>query len=272
MSALLEFIQCERLEPNLFMGRSEDFDTGQVYGGQVFGQALSAALDTVDDGRSIRSAHAYFLRRGDVNAPIYYFVDRGLDGGSVSSRRVVAQQHGKQIFTLSASFDSTEEGDSYFPSIDLPPLPSELEKHGKEEINSQFLAYFDAVRVPKEMRTTSNTLQMWVRAKDPLPKDCPSHTSTLAFMSDIGPMASLFIAAVGEDEVEKNRGEYIMASLDHTIWFHRGLAADDWLLYDCSPVSMSMGRGLAVCKYYSPKGKLIATTAQEGMIRKTKAK
>ena len=148
-SSLLDFLNCEPLDLNLFRGQSRDFKTGQVYGGQVLGQAIKAAYETVDSGRLIHSAHAYFLKRGDVNAPIIYEVDRSLDGGSFSSRRVVAIQHGRQIFHLSASFQKHEEGlehhRKWVPPIDA--LHSALEEKVPENHNFQS-EFFDVHYVP----------------------------------------------------------------------------------------------------------------------------
>ena len=145
-SRLLDFLNCERLDNNFFRGQSKDFKTGQVYGGQVLGQAIKAAYETVDSDRLIHSAHAYFLKRGDVEAPIIYEVDRSLDGGSFSSRRVVAIQHGRQIFHLSASFQKKEEGlehhRKWVPPIDA--LHSVLEEKVPSNHNFQS-EFFDCL-------------------------------------------------------------------------------------------------------------------------------
>lgn len=268
-SPLLDFLDCDALDANHFRGQSRDFKTGQVYGGQVLGQAIKAAYNTVDDNRLIHSAHAYFLLRGDVDAPILYEVDRSLDGGSFSSRRVVAIQHGHQMFHLSASFQKPETGLDYFESW-LPPLDElKLAIAGKppEEHNFQS-EFFEVHYVPQTKASTDTTLQYWMKAKHALPNDMACHHSVLAYISDMGLLqATMLPHDLSKAELEKQNIKLIFASIDHAIWFHRDFRADDWLFYECKVQSTGSGRGLAFGRIYNREGTLVASTSQEGLLR-----
>jgi len=268
-SKLLKFLNCETLDQNFFRGQSKDFKTGQVFGGQVLGQAIKAAYETVDDDRLIHSAHAYFLLRGDVDAPIIYEVDRSLDGGSFSSRRVVAIQHGRQIFHLSASFQKQEKGLEHYKKS-LPPLDvlnSALEGKVPESHNFQS-EFFDVHYVPSDNFTGPQTMDYWFKAKSPLPDDIHCHHAVLAYISDMGLLLStLEPHELDEPDAKKRYTKVIMASLDHAIWFHRPFRVDDWLFYECRVQSTSNGRGLAFGRIYDQQGSLVASTSQEGLIR-----
>ena len=266
---LLEFLVCEPLDTNLFRGQSRDFKTGQVFGGQVLGQAIKAAYQTVEDGRRIHSAHAYFLTRGDVNAPIIYEVDRSLDGGTFSSRRVVAIQHGQQIFHLSASFQRHEEGLEYHRSWMLPKdaldeaveraLPSDHPFQGE---------FFDIHFIPREQSSEPDTVQFWVKSKQALPDTFQCHHSALAYFSDMGLLYSTLVPHFGDLKGLANSGkDIVVASLDHAIWYHRPFRVDDWLFYTCKAQSTSNSRGLGFGRIYSKDGTLVASTSQEGLIR-----
>lgn len=268
-SKLLEFLNCEALDLNLFRGQSKDFKTGQVYGGQVLGQAIKAAYETVNDDRLIHSAHAYFLLRGDVNAPIIYEIDRSLDGGSFSSRRVVAIQHGRQIFHLSASFQKQEKGlehhRNWVPPIDV--LNSALEEKVPENHNFQS-EFFDVHYVPDDKVSEPYTIQYWFKARHPLPDNIHCHHAVLAYISDMGLLLStLEPHRLDEPDVRKRYKKVIMASLDHAIWFHRPFSVDDWLFYECRVQSTGNGRGLSFGRIYDQQGSLVASTSQEGLIR-----
>ena len=269
----------ERLEVNLFRGESRDTGSPQVFGGQVLGQALMAAHSTIDDGRVVHSMHAYFLRRGDFTKPIVYSVERSRDGGSFSARRVVAVQDGEQIFICAASFQTPEKGLEYQassppvpPPEDLPamtmPSPEEIEKLPEK------LRRWLKIERPFEFRPVQNynplapvaaepVRQIWMRAVDKLPGDDTLHRCLLAYISDYWlldtstmPHGSSFL-----------RGNLVMASIDHAIWFHRPARVDDWLLYSLDSPSSSGARGFARGSFYSRNGTLVASTAQEGLIR-----
>lgn len=271
---LLEFMSCERLDTNLFRGQSKDLKTGQVYGGQVLGQAIRAAYNTMDDDRRIHSAHAYFLQKGDVNAPIIYEVDRSLDGGSFSSRRVVAIQHGRPIFNLSASFQREEEGldfyREYVPSKE--PLDEAL-RLGPPKIDHFQAGLLDVIYVPPEQRSTPNSLQMWVKTHEPLPCDQDCHTSVLAYISDMGLLgASLVPHGLYDMDMHERHKKIMMASIDHAIWIHRPFRADEWFFYDCRAKSTGNGRGFTYGSVRTQDGTLVASTAQEGLVRLRKPK
>jgi acyl-CoA thioesterase-2 len=271
--------ELERLEVNLFRGESRDTGSPQVFGGQVLGQALKAASATIDDGRTCHSLHAYFLRRGDFNKPIVYSVDRSRDGGSFSARRVLAIQNGEQIFICSASFQIPEPGLEYQASMPRVPPPEDLQPFTKppaavlEKLPEKLRRWLEIER-PFEFRPVQqyNPLapvacepvrQIWMRAVDKLPDDDALHRCLLAYISDYWlldtstmPHGSSFL-----------RGNLIMASIDHAIWFHRPGRVDDWLLYSLDSPSTSGARGFARGSLYSRTGVLVASTAQEGLIR-----
>lgn len=268
-NSLLDFITCEELDRDLFRGQSKDFKTGQVFGGQVLGQAIKAAYQTVAEDRNIHSAHAYFLLRGDVDAPIIYEVDRSLDGGSYSSRRVVAKQHGRQIFHLSASFQKQEDGLEYFRAFEPPVeyLKDQIKYRVPERYNFQ-AEFLDVCNVPKEQRTQKDSVQFWMKTKEQLPDDLHAHHSVLAYVSDMGMLlATLTPHDLDLPEMKKRHEKMMMATLDHAIWFHRPFRADDWLFYECRPQSTGNGRGLAFGRIYSQDGTLVASTSQEGVMR-----
>ena len=269
----------ERLEVNLFRGESRDTGSPQVFGGQVLGQALRAAHSTIEDGRVVHSMHAYFLRRGDFTKPIVYQVDRSRDGGSFSARRVVAVQNGEQIFICSASFQAPEQGLEYQVAAPRVPPPDELEplampSQAEIEKLPEKLRRWLKIERPFEFRPVQpfNPLvpvaaepvrQIWMRAVDKLPDDDTLHRCLLAYMSDYWlldtstmPHGSSFL-----------RGNLVMASIDHAIWFHRPARVDEWLLYSLDSPSSGGSRGFARGSFYSSAGVLVASTAQEGLIR-----
>jgi acyl-CoA thioesterase-2 len=279
LADLQQQFELERLEVNLFRGQSRDTGSPQVFGGQVLGQALKAASATIDDSRKVHSLHAYFLRRGDFTKPIVYSVDRSRDGGSFSTRRVLAIQDGEQIFICSASFQIEEQGLEYQASAPVVPPPEELQplaKPPQAEIDKlpEKLKRWLEIERPFEFRPVQayNPLrpvacapvrQIWMRAVDKLPDDDALHRCLLAYMSDYWlldtttmPHGSSFL-----------RGNLIMASIDHAIWFHRPVRVDDWLLYCLDSPSSSGARGFARGSLYSRSGVLVASTAQEGLIR-----
>jgi acyl-CoA thioesterase-2 len=279
LADLQQQFQLERLEVNLFRGQSRDTGSPQVFGGQVLGQALMAAHSTIDDGRVVHSLHAYFLRRGDFTKPIVYSVDRSRDGGSFSARRVVAIQDGEQIFICSASFQTPEQGLEYQASAPKVPPPEDLTpfaKPSQAEIDKlpDKLKRWLSIERPFEFRPVQpyNPLrpvacepvrQIWMRAVDRLPDDPALHRCLLAYVSDYWlldtstmPHGSSFL-----------RGNLIMASIDHAIWFHRPARVDEWLLYSLDSPSSSGARGFARGSFYTRDGVLAASTAQEGLIR-----
>ncbi|MBI1732728.1 MAG: acyl-CoA thioesterase II [Gammaproteobacteria bacterium] len=278
LAELVAHLALERLEDNLFRGPSRDIGTPQVFGGQVLGQALNAAQATVEQ-RDVHSLHAYFLRRGDYNAPIIYEVDRSRDGGSFSARRVVAIQHGHPIFTLAASFQAREQGLEFHPHP--PPVPPPEQLAGVREYETR-----DLDRMPDKLRRllklsepfdlrpvesardhTGEDLagcrQFWLRTADRLPDDAGLHRSILAYVSDYG----LLTTTLQPHGIHFTDTDLQMASIDHAMWFHRPFRADDWLLCEYEAISTSNARGLARGSIFQRDGRLVATTIQEGLVR-----
>ncbi|HUN72454.1 MAG TPA: acyl-CoA thioesterase II [Steroidobacteraceae bacterium] len=278
LADLLQMLELEPLEVNLFRGESRDIGSPQVFGGQVLGQALTAASATVD-GRIVHSLHAYFLRRGDFNAPIVYQVDRSLDGHSFSNRRVVAIQHGEPIFNMAASFQVAEEGLEHQIAMPAVPPPEELPDSSRPP--PQLLACLPErvrrfleqprpfeFRLVQPMdypgpRNAQPSRQVWFRAVDRLPADERLHRRLLAYLSDY----FLLDTATLPHGSALLGNSVVMASIDHAMWFHRPLRVDDWLLYAVESPSASGARGFARAGVYSRDGRLVASTAQEGLVR-----
>lgn len=278
LAELLQLLQLEPLEVNLFRGASRDIGSPQVYGGQVLGQALMAAQATIE-GRAVHSLHAYFLRRGDFNAPIVYQVERSRDGGSFSSRRVVAIQHGAQILNLAASFHEAEAGAEHqLPVPDVPP-PESLPDL-RELLESQHTALPDAVRrfagrdSPFEFRSVQAQdfrrpvagpprQDLWFRAVDRLDDDPRRHAALLAYVSDY----HLIATAMRPHGVTLASPGVMAASIDHAMWFHRPCRVDEWLLYSVESPAAAGARGFARGSIFTREGLLVASTAQEGLIR-----
>jgi acyl-CoA thioesterase II len=275
---LIALLELEQLEVNLFRGESRDIGSAQVFGGQVLGQALAAASRTVE-GRIVHSLHAYFLRRGDFTAPIVYEVDRSRDGHSFSNRRVIAIQHGEQIFNMTASFQVVEEGLEH--QIDMPKVPPPEELPDMVEVLKPLLAKLPErmqrfVEKPRpfefRMVQTVNPLQpgklqplrqVWLRTCEPVPADESLHRKLLAYVSDF----YLLDTATLPHGMSFFSSKVIMASIDHAMWFHRPLRVDDWLLYALDSPSASGARGFGRGSVFSRDGRLVASTAQEGLVR-----
>ncbi len=278
LAELISLLTLERLEDNLFRGSSRDIGAARVYGGQVLGQALKAAQYTVQN-RQIHSLHAYFLREGDHDRPIIYEVERSRDGRSFSARRVVATQHGRPIFTLSASFQVAEQGLEYqlksadVPAPDTLPGVHEYKSRLGGRLPEKFRrlitlsAPFDLRPVePLDRELSANSKpgrRLWFKTIDKLPDDPDLHRAILAYASDYG----LLTATLVPHGIDMFHNKLIMASIDHAMWFHRPFHADAWLLYECEALSTSNSRGLARGTIYQQDGTMIATVTQEGLIR-----
>ena len=279
LADVLKVLELKRLDTDRFEGESRDPGHRRVFGGQVLGQALAAAYATLEN-RSVHSLHAYFLRAGDPDHPIVYEVDRSRDGASFSSRRVVAIQHGAQIFHMSASFQAAEEGvDRQGPMPEVPapedvPDMAEAIAELKRQAPDRPRPFLDQRRpfefrpaalpdpqgeVPKEPH-----MKIWFKALDPLPDDEVLHRSLLAYASDY-----YLLGTAGLDvRLTVDRSKLQMASIDHAMWFHRPFRMDEWLLYVLDSPTASSSRGFALGKIYSQDGRLVASTAQEGLIRR----
>jgi acyl-CoA thioesterase-2 len=276
---LLELLDLEALEVNIYRGRNRDIGSGRVFGGQVLAQSLVAAQRTVEQERVAHSVHGYFILPGDLAAPIVYFVDRLRDGKSFTTRRVTAIQHGRAIFNMSASFHVAESGlEHQLPMPDVPPpeaLSSELE-----------LIRARAERLPETLRTVltqdrpidfrpvehvdpfdpqraAPIRHLWFRAVGAMPDEALAHQAVLAYASDYG----LLGTALQPHGRSYRRPDIQVASLDHALWLHRACKVDDWLLYAIdSPVS-AHARGFARGSIFTRDGRLVASVAQEGLMR-----
>jgi len=275
---LLQLIRLEPLEVNLFRGASRDIGTERVFGGQVLCQAVLAAGATIEN-RLIHSLHAYFLIAGDPKAPIVYNVDRSRDGGSFSARRVVAIQHGRPIFTLAASFQDPEQGlEHQFDPPKVPPPEAvsthlEVDPSTLEHLPQKMRRWVDRFgpfefrRVgdydPFHPQPQSPQQQIWFKLHGQLPDDPMLHRALLAYVSDF----QLIGTATLPHGISWAQGGLMMASLDHAMWFHREFRLDDWMLYSCDSPNTGGGRGLARGMIFNRAGTLVASTAQEGVIR-----
>ena len=278
---LIDILDLEPLEVNLFRGRSPQSGWQRVFGGQVIGQALVAACRTVDDvsARPPHSLHAYFLIGGDPKVPIIYQVDRIRDGRSFTTRRVLAIQHGQAIFSMSVSFHVDETGLSHqFAMPDVPrpdELPSEAEfkKQLATLMPEAVRRYYERER-PLELRPVEynryagaklagDRFHVWVRATGRLPDEPAIHQCVLAYASDMTLLDAALVAhgrTVLSDEI-------MAASLDHALWFHRPFRADEWLLYAQDSPNLAGSLGFARGLIFASDGTLVASVAQEGLVR-----
>lgn len=276
---LLTLLRLERVGENRFLGQSQDLGWGAVFGGQVLGQGLSAAAQTVPGGRIVHSLHSYFLRQGDASLPIVYTVDRIRDGRTFTTRRVVAEQGDRPIFHLSASFQIEEAG---FDHQD--PMPHAVGPDGLRTEQELAEALADAlppglaeraladraievrpVRPHNPLRPDVRppSRQVWYRAAGTLPDDPEVHRRLLAWASD----SHFLTTSMQPHGVSWLTPGLQVASLDHAMWFHRPFRMDDWLLYDVWSPSASGARGLVRGTFYDQQGRLVATVLQEGLIR-----
>ncbi|MFJ8081318.1 acyl-CoA thioesterase [Streptomyces sp. NPDC096205] len=281
---LLDLLDLEQIEENIFRGQSRSAVVPRVFGGQVAAQALVAAGRTVPADRLAHSLHAYFLRMGDPGAPIVYNVERIRDGRSFTTRRVVAVQHGRPIFSLSASFQTYEEGLDHQASMPSAPDPAALPTssdrlRGYEHLDPRVVEHFLAAREAIDLRYVDEPpygrygaprephSQVWFRTNGKLggAVDEPLlHVVLATYVSDMTLLDSVLLAhGRGGWAV----GDVVGASLDHAMWFHRPFRADEWLLYDQESPSASGGRGLGQARIYTQDGRLAVSVIQEGVVR-----
>jgi acyl-CoA thioesterase-2 len=279
LERLIALLDLEEIDVNHFRGSSPNEGWQRVYGGQVIGQALVAASRTVAPERHAHSLHGYFLRPGDTSVPILYVVDRIRDGTSFTTRRVVAVQHGKAIFNMAISFQTDEDGFSHqFDMPDVPPpedledeqsLRKKMSKNLPEEYRDAFTRERPIEVRPIEPYDLFNPEKRapfyngWMRARDALPDDLRLHQCVLAYLSDW----SLLDTALMPHGVSFTQENMQSASLDHAMWFHRPFRADDWLLFVQDSPSASGARGFNRGLIYRRDGALVASVAQEGLIR-----
>lgn len=270
--AIEQILDLEQLEVNIFRGRVHAAAPGlnnRTFGGLVAGQSLVSAVRTVDETFIVHSLHGYFLRPGDPKIPTVFLVERLRDGGSFCTRRVSAVQHGETIFSMSASFQTDQEGIHHQDAMPVGPGPEDLEEVRalrlfKDEGFRQFEEW-DLRMVPRDQleKTPGKASQqrVWFRHRDPLPDDPVLHICALAYMSDL----TLLGSAQVNHPVE--RDHLMIASLDHALWFMRPFRADEWLLYDQSSPSACAGRALTQGKIYTQDGEMVAAVMQEGLTR-----
>lgn len=280
LEALLQIFELEPIEKDIFRAVSYDLGFPNLFGGQVVGQALLAAARTVDPAREAHSMHAYFMRAGDAKNPVVYQVARPRDGRSFSTRHVTAIQHGRPIFEMSASFQIREEGYEHQAPMpeDVPP-PEDLKSH-RELYEQEHDELPDRLREtllcerPVEIRPArpipgikakprEPIKQLWFRAAGPVPNDPQLHQAVLGYASDF----ELLGTSMLPHGVTFFEGKIQAASLDHALWIHRPFRVDDWLLYHSESPNASNARGLNFGRIYSRDGTLVASVAQEGLIR-----
>jgi acyl-CoA thioesterase-2 len=278
-SDLVALIELEPIEHNIYRGQNRNIGTGRIFGGQVLAQALVAAAHTVEEERPLHSMHGYFILAGDLDAPVVYFVDRLRDGGSFTTRRVTGIQHGHAIFTMSASFHRPEEGSEH--QTDMPDVPDpeslrpelEIIRERAEEIPAAYRQFLTQDR-PLDFRIVDGTdpfdttvrepgRSYWVRAIGAVDDNPVHHQALLAYASDYG----LLGAALRPHGVSFRDPRMMVASLDHAIWFHRPVRMDDWMLYVAESPVAGGARGFTRGTFYSRDGTLVASTAQEGLMR-----
>ena len=273
---LVALLDLERIEEDIFRGTSPPESPVRVFGGQVAGQALVAAGRTVPAERRVHSLHSYFIRPGDPRVPIGYEVDRIRDGRSFTTRRVVAVQHGKAIFSLSASFQRAERGLDHADPVPDVPDPESLPGYGTwvqrvggagdqvARLPRPFdLRYVTPPTWARDAEHPAAGNLLWMRADGRLPDDELTHVCVLTYASDL----TLLDSVSARHGLSLRDERIAAASLDHALWFHRPFRADEWLLYDSVSPSASGGRGLATGRFFDRGGALIATVVQEGLVR-----
>ncbi len=280
---LIDLLDLEQIEDNIFRGQSTSIGSKRVFGGQVLAQALNAAIRTTPDDRYVHSLHAYFILPGDINQPIIFEVDRIRDGGSFTTRRVMAIQKGKAIFLMAVSFQLIQEGFDHH--INMPNVSGPEHLVSWEEIATKFkgilpenILKFLNIERPidfKPVELINPALpgksqpfrHVWMRPKGTMPDDRGLHQTALAYASDY----NLLTTALLPHGNEASFNNIQLASLDHAMWFHRDFRWNDWVLYAVDSPSSSNARGFTRGNIFSKEGKLIASVVQEGLIRpKTK--
>ncbi len=277
---LVTLLDVETIDTDLYRGARQPGGVGRVFGGQVIAQALQAAQRSIDDGKVAHSLHAYFMRAGNEDYPIVYRVVRDFDGRSFANRRVIAMQQGKPILNMIASFQSPEDGLSHqFPMPDVPPpealksegeLREEIQEHVPEKLRRFFLRARPIEIRPVAPREWFNPAprepvqHSWFRVVSPLPDDPALHRAMLAYASDMTLLGTCMLPH-GMTWMD---GSVQTASLDHALWLHEPFRADEWLLYTCDSPWSGHGRGHNRGRIYTADGRLVASSAQEGLIRK----
>ncbi|MEM1114258.1 MAG: acyl-CoA thioesterase domain-containing protein [Pseudomonadota bacterium] len=276
LERLVSVLSPEEIEPDVFLGENMHPSDFRIYGGQVLAQAVAAAARTVSDDRSLHSQHAYFLRPGDTEKPVRLAVERARDGGSFSSRRVVATQDDKPILVSSLSFNAAMQGGTHLDAApEVPPpesLPSERQLAiAAGNLDDSFMVttgeYLD-VRVVEPVdwfnpRVREPHLEAWVRTTGRLNDDVVLHRAMLAYLSDM----MLLDACLLPQGLDFMNPDLQCASLDHALWFHGDFRADEWLLHTVESEAVAGGLGLSRGRFYTQDGRLVASTMQQGLMR-----
>ena len=277
---LVALLELEPIEQNIYRGDNRNIGTGRIFGGQVLAQALVASARTVEEERPLHSMHGYFILPGDLSVPVVYFVERLRDGGSFSTRRVTGIQNGNAIFSMSSSFHCHEEGDEH--QTEMPDVPDpeslrpELEqiRERADEIPEAYRAILTQDRAldfratdgsdPFDVTVREPTRSYWVKAIGPVDDNPVHHQALLAYSSDYG----LLDAALRPHAISLRDPNMMVASLDHSIWFHRSVRMDDWMLYVAESPAAGGARGFTRGTFYTRSGQLVASVAQEGLVRR----
>lgn len=279
LDELLALLKLEVIEQGIYRGQSQDLGFRALFGGQVMGQALSAAQETVDPGRFVHSLHSYFLRAGDASKPVVYEVEDLRNGASFSTRRVQAIQNGKAIFYMTASFQQPEKGFDHQDTMPDVPPPDGIRSYGDfmiehQDILPQSMREKCLAEKPIEIRPvqqynwlkpekTDSHSQSWLKTNGSLPNDLRIHSCMLAYASDF----HFLLTALLPHGTSHFKPNFQVATVDHAMWFHRPFRFDDWLLYCMDSPSASNGRGLVRGQIYNRQGELVASTTQEGVMR-----
>ncbi len=275
---LSELLELEPLEHNIYRGRNRDIGTGRIYGGQVLAQSVVAASRTVEEDRPIHSMHGYFILPGDLQAPVVYFVDRLRDGGSFATRRVTGIQHGRAIFNMSASFHKHEDGVEHQTPMPDVPGPDDLtpEVDLLRDMSDRIPEHLRAILTqdrpldirpvdpvdPFEPTPRPPVRYVWIRALGRVAEPL-HHRAILAYASDYGLIGS----ALQPHGITFRNDRVMVASLDHAIWYHRPVNVDEWLLFATESPATAGARGFARGAFYTRDGVLVASVAQEGLVR-----
>ncbi|MDP4688068.1 MAG: acyl-CoA thioesterase II [Salibacteraceae bacterium] len=280
-NALIDLIELEKLDENLFRGQNFPAIWGTVFGGQVLAQSLNAARRTVDEDRVLHSMHCYFILPGKLDSSIFFHVDRIRDGKSFTTRRVVAVQNGRPIFNMSCSFQIAEEGFEHNSTMPNVPhhsqLKTDIELYGKQldmvppsiknYLSNRYFHFKPIKAFNPFVRAKSEPIQqIWVKSDQKLPDNQAFHREALAFVSDF----NLMLTGLMPHRDQFDFGQVQTASLDHAMWFHHDFRVDEWLLFTTESPNASNGRGLNFGHFYNEKGDLVASTAQEGLMRMRK--
>ncbi len=275
-SELVQLLDLETIDVNLFRGQQPDTGMQRVFGGQVAAQALVAATRTAPEAMVVHSLHSYFLRPGDTTVPIVYDVEPIRDGRSFATRRVLARQHGRPIYALTANYQVEEDGFEHQDAMPDVPLPEESFDvvAAMRERNPEATSEWDrewaaldlryAIRPGEQSGGDRPEARYWIKVGDRLPDDALVHQAALTYASDL---TLIRVTLIPHGNLTPSDPRVQAASLDHTVWFHRPFRADEWLLYDQESPNASGGRGLAIGRLFSADGILVATVAQEGLIR-----